>query len=746
MERERKWEKIQKKKAKILPQQMSSSSSSSSSSLRGMGGHQQQRLLSPKTATLPWDDVLEYDVDAVLALAEECNVKKDDVYWTMMFPKQNPIDDLAKSVVSCDIRADPNASDAENVVLMTHLAKVLQVAFERAVTRLKTTTTTRDDACDYAGEGDCDVDDRDDESGNERVFDDRKDWLERENKELKEKLDKQRKEFRSLSEEMREVEIEFSKRIEMLDEERNRLPDTPKMFQFAANEDDEDTENNACEEHFFSTPRKEKRAIMNAKKQEEDLCEKQKQEEALRRANDRALALETQSDALSDNLEQSRREIRKLQKMLAKEREKNEEMERRQMVLNERLLMQTSSTTSLDAAASPSSPAKKGNAYRLGSKSRMPPLHTVEKTKRILGYEDDQNEKEIALSREETLNRWDARAQFKIAMDQLRRDLSVKSAQHDACSAKCEAQSRVLSKTVKERDELKDETKRLQRSLEKSKRIEEETIEHIRRNAEEKEERDKRLMREAVSSLRQKVRQLERERDDCRENLSETTQSLEKMKQKASKAMEKNTRLQKETTDLKFQIEKLQDQLQRTVDLYEHETLKIELGRATERAKKLQLAVDKEQKSNAEKIESLELDIEKYEKQVELLQREKLDLSSHLAVRDKELESSKSETKRVQEELETVKSSVQTKEEGFLAAERQQQLETLEVAEMLLKYERENKALKRELASLDPKFFEEVFEVKERCKKRGLVLKRYETKLKSYCETLGFAFKREAWD
>ena len=122
----------------------------------------------------------------------------------------------------------------------------------------------------------------------------------------------------------------------------------------------------------------------------------------------------------------------------------------------------------------------------------------------------------------------------------------------------------MLSKTVKERDELKDETKRLQRSLEKSKRIEEETIEHIRRNAEEKEERDKRLMREVVvSSLRQKVRQLERERDDCRENLSETTQSLEKMKQKASKAMEKNTRLQKETTDLKFQIEKLQDQLQR---------------------------------------------------------------------------------------------------------------------------------------------------------------------------------------
>ena len=75
--------------------------------------------------------------------------------------------------------------------------------------------------------------------------------LERENEELKEKLDRQRKEFRSLSEEMREVEIEFSKRIEMLDEERNRLPDTPKMFQFAANEDDEDTENTASRGTFF---------------------------------------------------------------------------------------------------------------------------------------------------------------------------------------------------------------------------------------------------------------------------------------------------------------------------------------------------------------------------------------------------------------------------------------------------------------------------------------------------------------
>ena len=86
-------------------------------------------------------------------------------------------------------------------------------------------------------------------------------------------------------------------------------------------------------------------------------------------------------------------------------------------------------------------------------------------------------------------------------MDQLRRDLSVKKRSTDACSAKCEAQSRVLSKTVKERDELKDETKRLQRTVEKSKRIGEETVEHIRRDAEEKEERDKRLMREAVCLL-----------------------------------------------------------------------------------------------------------------------------------------------------------------------------------------------------------------------------------------------------
>lgn len=713
-----------------------------------------------KKEKMPWDDVLDFDVDGMLALADHLyhpTIDDDDDYvskeeekveakflnnFSPMWSQNHPIDALAKRVLRCEIRADSNISDKENVILMMHLCKILQVALERALT---TAEKRSDDDYDYSRK-------------------------ERENELLKEKVEEQRREFLILSKEMREVEMEFVKRIEMLEkgDARKRdghlLPllldddDAPKkMLRLAANEEDEDTIGGGDDddqmiegEHFFSTPRKEKRAIVNAKKREADLYEKEQHEEALRRAQHRALALETQSDALSDNLEESRREIRKLQKMLAKERERNEEMEKRQIVLNERLMMQppTSSFTSLvGTSVSPSSPAKKGSAYRLGSgKSRMPPPQTVEKTKRILGYEDDQNENAMALTREETLNRWDARAQFKIAMDQLRRDLSVKSAQYDACSAKCEAQSRVLSKTVKERDELKDETKRLQRTVEKSKRIGEETVEHIRRDAKEKEERDKRLMREAVSSLRQKVRQLERERDDSREELSETTQSLEKMKQKASKAMEKNTRLQKETTDLRFQIEKLQDQLQRTVDLYEHETLKVELDRATDRTKKLQLALDKETKSSAEEIERLELDIEKFEKQAALAQKEKLDLSSHLVVREKELESSRVETKRIQEELETAQSSVHAKEEAFQTAEKQQQLETLEIAETLLKYERENQKLKAELAALDPKFFEEVFECKERCKKRGLVIQKYEMKLRSYCETLGFAFKREPWD
>ena len=713
-----------------------------------------------KKEKMPWDDVLDFDVDGMLALADHLyhpTIDDDDDYvskeeekveakflnnFSPMWSQNHPIDALAKRVLRCEIRADSNISDKENVVLMMHLCKILQVALERALT---TAEKRSDDDYDYSRK-------------------------ERENELLKEKVEEQRREFLILSKEMREVEMEFVKRIEMLEkgDARKRdghlLPllldddDAPKkMLRLAANEEDEDTIGGGDDddqmiegEHFFSTPRKEKRAIVNAKKREADLYEKEQHEEALRRAQHRALALETQSDALSDNLEESRREIRKLQKMLAKERERNEEMEKRQIVLNERLMMQppTSSFTSLvGTSVSPSSPAKKGSAYRLGSgKSRMPPPQTVEKTKRILGYEDDQNENAMALTREETLNRWDARAQFKIAMDQLRRDLSVKSAQYDACSAKCEAQSRVLSKTVKERDELKDETKRLQRTVEKSKRIGEETVEHIRRDAKEKEERDKRLMREAVSSLRQKVRQLERERDDSREELSETMQSLEKMKQKASKAMEKNTRLQKETTDLRFQIEKLQDQLQRTVDLYEHETLKVELDRATDRTKKLQLALDKETKSSAEEIERLELDIEKFEKQAALAQKEKLDLSSHLVVREKELESSRVETKRIQEELETAQSSVHAKEEAFQTAEKQQQLETLEIAETLLKYERENQKLKAELAALDPKFFEEVFECKERCKKRGLVIQKYEMKLRSYCETLGFAFKREPWD
>ena len=56
---------------------------------------------------------------------------------------------------------------------------------------------------------------------------------------------------------------------------------------------------------FFSTPRKEKRAIVNAKKREADLYEKEQHEEALRRAQHRALALETQSDALSDTLKKA---------------------------------------------------------------------------------------------------------------------------------------------------------------------------------------------------------------------------------------------------------------------------------------------------------------------------------------------------------------------------------------------------------------------------------------------------------
>ena len=47
-----------------------------SSSSRRAAAQQQQLLLSPKTSALPWDDVLEYDVDGVLALAEEFEEKK----------------------------------------------------------------------------------------------------------------------------------------------------------------------------------------------------------------------------------------------------------------------------------------------------------------------------------------------------------------------------------------------------------------------------------------------------------------------------------------------------------------------------------------------------------------------------------------------------------------------------------------------------------------------------------------------
>ena len=140
-----------------------------------------------------------------------------------MFPKHNPIDDLAKSVVSCDIRADRNASDAENVVLMTHLAKVLQVAFERALTRLETTTTT---TSDYDFER----------------FDDRKDAglererrIEREVGQTKERIS----EFVGGDERGGDRVLEADRDV---GRGEKSTPDTPKMFQFAANEDDEDTE------------------------------------------------------------------------------------------------------------------------------------------------------------------------------------------------------------------------------------------------------------------------------------------------------------------------------------------------------------------------------------------------------------------------------------------------------------------------------------------------------------------------
>ena len=47
-------------------------------------------------------------------------------------PKSS-IDALAKRVLRCEIRADTNVSDQENVVLMMHLCKILQVALERAL-------------------------------------------------------------------------------------------------------------------------------------------------------------------------------------------------------------------------------------------------------------------------------------------------------------------------------------------------------------------------------------------------------------------------------------------------------------------------------------------------------------------------------------------------------------------------------------------------------------------------------------
>ena len=143
---------------------------------------------------MPWDDLLEYDVDAVLALAEHVDID-DENYENenaktktpkkfkneFSFPRSNPIDALAKSVLKCDIRAEPNVSDAENVVLMTHLCKILQVAFERA-------TLQKSDL--YVG-----GDGNEDESEKNTLL-----RLERENETLREKLNEQRREILVLSE------------------------------------------------------------------------------------------------------------------------------------------------------------------------------------------------------------------------------------------------------------------------------------------------------------------------------------------------------------------------------------------------------------------------------------------------------------------------------------------------------------------------------------------------------------------
>ena len=160
-----------------------------------------------KKEKMPWDDVLDFDVDGMLALADHLFYPTiDDEYvsneeedtkeipkflnnFSPMWSRNHPIDALAKRVLRCEIRADANISDQENVVLMMHLCKILQVALERA---LASAEKRSDDDFDYSRK-------------------------ERENELLKEKVEEQKREFLILSKEMREVEMEFVKRIEMLE-------------------------------------------------------------------------------------------------------------------------------------------------------------------------------------------------------------------------------------------------------------------------------------------------------------------------------------------------------------------------------------------------------------------------------------------------------------------------------------------------------------------------------------------------
>ena len=88
-----------------------------------------------------------------------------------MWSQNHPIDALAKRVLRCEIRADTNISDQENVVLMMHLCKILQVALERA---LVTAEKRSDDYYYYSRK-------------------------ERENELLKEKVEEQKREFLILS-------------------------------------------------------------------------------------------------------------------------------------------------------------------------------------------------------------------------------------------------------------------------------------------------------------------------------------------------------------------------------------------------------------------------------------------------------------------------------------------------------------------------------------------------------------------